>query len=381
MKRDIVINSFLLLTSVVIVFLLTELGIRFYLRVQGTKLGINRIEHYARSWPLLQGVEGKKYYYELIPSIKKTLEGFTYQVNDYGLRDNQEKFFKNPEAYHILIMGCSMTFGVGVNYEGTYVSILEDKLNNYYEPEGRTFQVWNGGVPGRSFEQIIGAFEQKTSLLNPDMLILGFFIDTLVRPSWHFRGGMLYDPQHGYWFQKLFVKSSLLSFILFRYRNQKYNPYNYYDAYYEKVYDRWDSAMDQVKVLSGLCKKRGIKLLVADLPTLFWPGPLKKEEWIEYPLNLKLEALCREEGIAYCNPLLSFAGREAMPLWAIPEYDCHYGAEAARLVAEHIFEALLTIDPKKEQIPKIDDYKRTGDGFLQPNVGNPLRLCRKSNPL
>jgi hypothetical protein len=324
------------------------LGVRVYLKIKAEKLGIKHIEHFTRSWPLLQGVEGKKYYYELIPSIKKTLEGVTYQVNDYGLRDNKEKFSKNPEAYHILAMGCSMTFGVGVNYEDTYVSILEDKLNDYYEPEGRTFQVWNGGVPGRSFEQIIGTFEQKTSLLNPDMLILGFFIDTLVRPSWHFRGGMLYDPHYGYWFQKLFVKSSLLNFILFRYKNQKYNPYNYYDTYYEKVYGRWDDAMKQVKLLSELCKKKGIQLLVADLPTLFWAGPLKKEEWVEYPLNVKLEALCKDEGIAYCNPLLSFEGMEAGPLWAIPDYDCHYSPEAARLVAENIFEKLLAINPVKK---------------------------------
>jgi len=347
MKKDILINSILVVTSILIVFLFVEIGIRFYLKFQDTKLGINRIEHYARSWPLLQEVEGKKYFYELIPSIKKTLEGFTYQINDCGLRDTKGEFFKDPQAYHILIIGCSMTFGVGVNYGDTYGSVLEDKLNDYYEPEGKTFQVWNGGVPARSLEQIVGAFEQKTSLLNPDMLILGFFIDTFVRPSWHFRGGILYDPQYGYWFQKVFVKSSLLSFVLFRYKNQKYNPYNYYDTYYEKVHNRWDDAMEQVKSLNDFCKKKGIQLLVADLPTLFWAGPLKKEEWVEYPLNLKLEAMCKEEGIAYCNPLLSFEGIEAGHLWAIPDYDCHYSPEAARLVGENVFEKLLVLNPTK----------------------------------
>jgi len=330
-------------------FLFLELGVRFYLKMQGTKLGINRIEHYARSWPLLKGVEGKKYYFELIPGIEKTLEGFTYQINDQGLRDNEEKFFRDPKAYHILIIGCSMTFGVGVNYEDTYSSILENKLNDHYRPEGRTFQVWNGGVPARSLEQIIGAFEQKTSLLNPDMLILGFLIDTFVRPSWHFRVGMLYDPNYSYWFQKLFVKSRLVSFILFRYKNQRYNPYNYYDEYYGKVYERWDDAMQQVKLLNNLCKKRGIQLLVADLPTLFWAGPLKKEEWVEYPLNLKLETVCKEEGIEYCNPLLSFEGLEAAPLWAIPGCDCHYSPKAAQLVAESIFRRSLKLIQRKSK--------------------------------
>jgi hypothetical protein len=358
MKKNIFLNGILLLASFLITFLFLELGVRVYLKIKAEKLGIKHIEHFTRSWPLLQGVEGKKYYYELIPSIKKTLEGVTYQVNDYGLRDNKEKFSKNPEAYHILAMGCSMTFGVGVNYEDTYVSILEDKLNDYYRSEGRKFQVWNGGVPARSLEQIIGAFEQKTSPLNPDMLILGFFIDTFIRPSWHFRGGILYDPAYGYWFQKIFVKSRLLSFILFRYKNQKYNPYNYYDSYYGKVYERWDDAMQQVKSLKGFCEAKGIQLLVVDLPTLFWKGPLKKEEWIEYPLNLRLEKLCKEEGIAYCNPLLAFEELEAEPLWAIPGYDCHYSSEAAQLVADSIFEMIHTINPmKKPMAAKLSQFK------------------------
>ena len=44
MKKDILINSILVVTSILIVFLLVEVGIRFYLKLQGTKLGINRID-------------------------------------------------------------------------------------------------------------------------------------------------------------------------------------------------------------------------------------------------------------------------------------------------------------------------------------------------
>ena len=348
MKKNIFFNSAIFLISVSLTFLFLEIGIRFYIERQGAKLGINRIEHYARSWPLLRGVEEKKYYFALIPSARKTLEGFTYQINDYGLRDKKEEFFKDPQAYHILIIGCSMTFGVGVNYEDTYGSILEKRLNDHYRSEGKRFQVWNGGVPARSLEQIIGAFEQKGVLLNPDMLILGFFVDTFVRPSWRFRGGILYDPQYNYWFQKLFVKSRLLSFILFRYKNQKYNPYNYYNEYYQKVNEQWDKAVQQVRLLSNICREKGIQLLVADLPTLFWEGPLKKEEWIQHPLNVKLEAMCSRKGIAYCNPLSYFEGLEAKPLWAVPGYDCHYNPKAAQLVAESIYRTLLAINPQKK---------------------------------
>ena len=347
-KKSIFLNGILLLVSFLITFLLLESGVRVYLKIKAEKLGIKHMEHFARSWPLLQGVEGKKYYYELIPSIEKNLEGFTYQVNELGLRDNKAKFFSDPEAYHILFIGASMTFGVGLNYKDTYGRILENKLNDHYRSEGRKFQVWNGGVPGYSFEQTVGAFDQKYAQLNPDMVIVSFLVDVFVRPSWHFKGGILYEPGKAYWFQKLFARSRLVSFILFRYRNQKYNPYHYYDEYYKRVDAKWNYAMEQVKLLNTLCERRGLRLLVVDLPALFWAGPLKTEEWIEYAYNLKLEEMCKKEDIAYTNSLLPFEGLEAMPLWAVPGYDCHFGPKVTQLVAENVFEALLTIDPTKE---------------------------------
>ena len=105
--------------------------------------------------------------------------------------------------------------------------------------------------------------------------------------------------------------------------------------------------MRQIRELNAFCKGRGIALLVLDLPTLFWQGPLKKENWIEYPYNLKLEKLCAQENIPYANALLSFEGREAGPLWAVPHLDCHYNSKAADMVSQSVFCKLIELDPKK----------------------------------
>jgi len=344
MKKNYLLTAGLILFSFLFALMILELGVRLYIKLQAEKLGVNRIEHYARSWPLLKGVEGKKYFYELRPSINKRLEGFDYLVNDKGLRDSKPVFTYDPKAYNILIIGCSQTFGTGLDYENTYGHKLEKKLNQFYGDQGLSFKVWNGGVPGYSLEQIVGAFEQKTSDLKPDLLILGFFIDTFVRPSWHFKAGILFEPQKGYLLQQFFSKSRLVSFVLFRLKNQQFNPYNYYSGYYGTVNKRWDYAMDKIKELDSLCKDQEIKFMVADLPTLFWKGPLKKEDWIEYPLNVKVEAMCSKESIPYTNALLPFEGYEAGPLWAIPGFDCHYGVKAAELVTESIFNKLIEMN-------------------------------------
>jgi len=348
MNKNFFLTMGLILISCIATLGVLEISVRLYIKLQAEKLGINRVEHYARSWPLMKGVEGKKYFYELKPSINKTLEGFHYQLNEKSLRSNSAVFTRDPKDYNILIIGCSQTFGVGLNYEDTYGYKLEKQLNAYYADQERSFRIWNAGVPGYSLEQIVGAFEQKTSKLKPDMLIIGFFIDTFVRPTWHFKGGILYEPKKGYWLQQLFSKSRLVSFILFRFKNQRFNPYNYYRGYYGTVHKRWDYAMGQIKHLNRLCKDNGIEFLVADLPTLFWEGPLKKEDWKEYPLNLKAEAMCKELGVPYTNALLPFEGYEAGPLWAIPGFDCHYGVKAAELVTESIFNKLIEMNPIKK---------------------------------
>lgn len=325
-----------------------EIAIRIYIKLQGTKLGINRIEHFARSWPLLQGVEGKKYYFELKPSIQKTLEGVFYKVNDQGLRSNKDKFFSDPEAYHVYLSGASQTFGVGVDFEDTWACQLENKLNEHYKSQGKSFQIWDGGVPGRHMEQNIMAFEQRYIGLKPDMVILTFAVDIFVRPSWHYKGGILYVPEKGYWFQQMVYRSRLLSYMVFRYKNQRFNPYSYYNNYYAMVDEKWDYAMEQVKYLHRLCKKNSMELLVLDITTPFWQGRLKKEDWIEYKYNLKLEKLCKTEGIHYNNTITYFEGLEAGPLWAIPDYDCHYNPKATKLVAESLFQEFININPEKK---------------------------------
>jgi hypothetical protein len=336
-----------ILACFIFIFLVLEAGIRLYEKLHPPASFLKRIEHYNRSWPLLQGVDGKNYFFELHPGITKVLEGCTYQINNRGLRDSGETFSSDPRAYHILAIGDSQTFGVGINFDATYGHQLEARLNDHYRSQGRAFQVWNGGVPSYNIKQTVVAFEQKTAALKPNMVILGVFIDSIARPPWRFMGGIMYDPDKNYWLQQIFARSHLVSFILLRLQNGKYNPYNYFDGYYALVNRRWDTAMQQIQYLNAVCKSKGIAFLVLDLPTLFWQGPLKKEDWLEYPLNRKVEELCATEGIAYTNALLAFEGLDAGPLWVAPGLDCHYGPRAAELVAESAFRRLIELDPKK----------------------------------
>jgi hypothetical protein len=348
--KSIVFFSVLMLLSLLFSAICAEIGIRIYMKSHGKKFGLDRMEPFTRSWPVLQGVENKKYFFELKHSFKSTLEGFTYQHNDQGLRDNKETFKYNPDAYNIVLVGSSQTYGVGINYEDTWGYLLQQKLNSHYASEGKKFEVWNAGVPARHMEQNLEAFKDTFAKLKPDMAIFDFEVDMFIRPMWHYRGGILYIPEKNYWFQKIIYQSDLLSFIVFRLKNLGINPYYYYANYYENVSARWEYALGLVKEMDATCKKLGIKLVVVDLPALYWQGKLKKEDWVEYRLfNTKLEEFCRQEGIAYHNTIDAFEGYEAQDMWATPGYDNHFNPRATRLIADSFFKKLVEMNPVKSK--------------------------------
>ena len=59
---------------------------------------------------------------------RKTLE----KINSMGWRDQVYKFRKNKNTFRIAIIGCSRTYGYGVNMEEAYSKELEKMLNDKF---------------------------------------------------------------------------------------------------------------------------------------------------------------------------------------------------------------------------------------------------------
>ena len=66
------------------------------------------------------------------------------KINSQGMRDYEYPYQKGKDVFRIAVLGCSRTYGYGVNMEETYSKVLESMLNEKH----KKVEVLNFGVNG-----------------------------------------------------------------------------------------------------------------------------------------------------------------------------------------------------------------------------------------
>jgi len=133
--------------------------------------------------PFVQKSEIEGLYYELTPNYDEVsdekdskghiVRSVRYQINKDGIRDcNYPKEKKN--AFRIICLGDSFTFGYGVDLKYTYPKILEKELNKIYS---ENYEVINAGFPGYNTCQELILLKEKLIQYNPDLVIVGFCLN------------------------------------------------------------------------------------------------------------------------------------------------------------------------------------------------------------
>ena len=91
----------------------------------------------------------------------------SYYINKNNFRCDNLK--TNHDKKHILFSGCSVSFGVGVDYEKTWCKKVYNKLNQYNEYDG----YFNISIPGASIIEIIGnIFQYVKKYNNPETIFI-----------------------------------------------------------------------------------------------------------------------------------------------------------------------------------------------------------------
>jgi lysophospholipase L1-like esterase len=98
-------------------------------------------------------------------AVVTSTASFTYSNNSQGLRGDHEYGAKTKPR--ILLLGDSFTYGLGVNDDQTFASLLQKSLPNY--------EVINGGNPDKGTDYALKFYETKGRRLQPDMVVLCFF--------------------------------------------------------------------------------------------------------------------------------------------------------------------------------------------------------------
>jgi lysophospholipase L1-like esterase len=104
---------------------------------------------------------------------------YDYQHNSFGLRDVEHAIIKREGTFRILGLGDSFTYGVGVPFEDTYLSRLEERLNNRAGAHPRV-EVIKAGIPRYFPEPERILLEKYGVQFQPDLILVGFLPNDVI---------------------------------------------------------------------------------------------------------------------------------------------------------------------------------------------------------
>jgi lysophospholipase L1-like esterase len=106
--------------------------------------------------------------------VERAYQNIPVAINQSGVRADREYAF---EKKRILAVGCSFTFGHGVEGKEAWPQRLEDKLR----ANGFDWDVINGGICAYGLDQMYLWFLENRKIFKPDTVILGLINDNINR--------------------------------------------------------------------------------------------------------------------------------------------------------------------------------------------------------
>ncbi len=99
-------------------------------------------------------------------------------INSKGLRDYEHEYTKKNGTLRVLVIGDSLTFGIGLNYNDIYTTLLEKNLK-----KSENVEIIKAGVGGYEFSQEYQFYKDELYKYNPDMVIIETSIGDLSIPD------------------------------------------------------------------------------------------------------------------------------------------------------------------------------------------------------
>jgi hypothetical protein len=330
----------LLLLSVTFALSIAEAAYRYYLSRK------------APSFPPV-GIENAIYHHDLKPNFSGPqrfgTEVANYVTNNMGFRDREMRTVnQNHSRYRLIFIGDSFTEGVGVDYDDTFVGIIQRS-----QPD---MDILNAGV--ESYAPVLEnlKIENKLLGLKPDHIVM------LVDPS-DIQDSIVYH----YWLKHrdkpkesamkvLLQTSKFLSDVVKRISphffldpSLPFDPHgNVWLNYYEErgmwlqskqIYDKWGKEglillLSDIADTINICKQHHVKLTVVIYP---WPQYIKNKSYlVDYQGQVR--QLCVKNGIELIDLFDVFTPATLSTHFI--EGDIHWNKKGHELVAKTLLQRL-----------------------------------------
>jgi lysophospholipase L1-like esterase len=117
-----------------------------------------------RHLPINGFVNGKRYTW-----------GHLVENNRYGFRERNFQQPKPSDTYRVMVLGDSLTWGVGLSVDERYTAIAEKLLNEAF-PE-KNFEVLNFGMPEAPTTKERDVLAKLKDDVKPDLIVVGFCLN------------------------------------------------------------------------------------------------------------------------------------------------------------------------------------------------------------
>jgi len=106
-------------------------------------------------------------------------EGSIGRTNSSGFRDRERTRERASAASRIVALGDSFTWGAGITYDDTFVTLLEQKL----QAEQPGAEVMNLGASGFQPDEYLSVLTWHGLQYHPDLVLMNFYIGNDFLPS------------------------------------------------------------------------------------------------------------------------------------------------------------------------------------------------------
>ncbi|MCZ6672608.1 MAG: SGNH/GDSL hydrolase family protein [Verrucomicrobia bacterium] len=313
------------LFATVLSLVFVELGTRIFFNRNGMHYGIEMWK-YAKQMKRRNGIP--KMGHEHIPNEEARLMGTDVKINSQGLRDHEYPISKDESTFRILVLGDSMTFGWGAEFDATYPKVLEQMLNDEQKDSSafQRYEVINAGVGNYNTVQEVTYFKERGIQYNPDMVLLGFYLNDAEEIPKRSHG---FFREHSYFY--VLLSSGWDALLRGFGKRQGYK--DYYLGLYAETNPGWKDCQAALKELIQLCQEKDIQLRIVIIPELHHPNE-------NYAFG-KVHTLIKNIGSRYHIPVIdllpAFEGEHPPSLW-VSRGDPHPSVKAHLIIAKEIYD-------------------------------------------
>jgi lysophospholipase L1-like esterase len=253
-------------------------------------------------------------------------------LNSHGLDSAEFPTRKDTGEFRIIIAGDSSAAGQGVDKQGRFSALLENRLKEKYP--GKNIRVINAAFPGYSIFQIKNLTKQTLLTLSPDLLILAVNNDT---EDSHAQDKNVVPPENLAFLMNPLYRSKL--YLLFRKNmvNREFKANMEKRKPLEIRVSPEDRENAYKEIIAGV-KNKGGKVLIIAMPSRFNKCPRfdRDKEYKE-----ELGKLAKRENTYFLDLYHQWKSKDSEPLFTGGEDYIHPNGKGHEEIAGSIFELIV----------------------------------------